>query len=273
MISEIKRKLQEKIFCEMKLLSLKKASAEQGLDGLRRELEGVVDDIGDQYSCFQINDPYLKTKVRNLHAFQISLVSRVIGCFDKAAIVDIGDSSGTHSQYIKALYGKGKDINFLGVNTDPKAVARIRSKGFDALQAKVEELGKYNIQADIFLCFEVLEHLTDPVKFLYQMSSQTEARFLIVTVPYLRVGRAGLHHIRRNSSEKVCAENTHIFELSPQDWKLLMQHCGWSVFYEQVYLQYPVKSALRVIKSLWRKLDGEGVYGGILSRDNGWAVQ
>lgn|SRR3989338_168875 len=273
MVAEIKRKLCEKIFCETKLSALRRAAIEQGLAGLRKELENIVADIKDQYSCFQINDPYLEVKVRNLHAFQVSLLNRVIDSFRKAVIVDIGDSSGAHLQYIKALHGKDKDINFLSLNIDPQAVARIRDKGFGALQAKAEDVDQHNIQADIFLCFETLEHLTDPARFLYKISSNTKAHFLIVTVPYLRTSRVGFHHIRNNGSEKACAENTHIFELSPEDWKLLMRHSGWSAFFEQVYLQYPTKGVLRLTKNLWKRFDFEGFYGVILTRDNRWSAQ
>jgi 2-polyprenyl-3-methyl-5-hydroxy-6-metoxy-1,4-benzoquinol methylase len=135
----------------------------------------------------------------------------------------------------------------------------------------VEELDKYDIQPDIFLCFETLEHLTDPCRFLYQLSTKTKARFLIVTVPYLKESRIGLHNIRSNRTSKICAENTHIFELSPQDWKLLMMHSGWSVLKEKIYFQYPLKGILKITKRYWKKYDFEGFYGVILARDYSWS--
>ena len=90
-------------------------------------------------------------------------------------------------------------------------------------------------------------------------------------MPYVRKSRVGLHHIRRSTSETVKAENTHIFELSPEDWKLIVRHSGWDIVKERVYLQYPKRSFYRLTKYLWRRFDFEGFYGLILKRDNSWS--
>ena len=105
----------------------------------------------------------------------------------------------------------------------------IRKKGLSAVHTKAEDLQNYNIKADIFLCFEILEHLMNPCYFLHELSTKTNAEFLVITVPYLKNSRIGLHHVRGNRKETVNAENTHIFELCPTDWKLLVQHSGWKI--------------------------------------------
>ena len=136
---------------------------------------------------------------------------------------------------------------------------------------RAEELHKHNIFADIFLCFEVLEHMMNPCRFLYDLSSKTNVKYMIVTVPYLKNSRVGLKHIRRNRKEIVYAENTHIFELSPGDWKLITKHAGWEIVMKKIYFQYPKKSFFRLTKCLWRNFDFEGFYGMILKRDNSWS--
>lgn len=251
--------------------SLKKAAKEQNLDKLSFRLANIVPDIREQYSLFDLDSPYLLTKVRNVHAFQMSLVEKIIEEFETPVIVDIGDSSGTHLQYILGLYSQDKKIRCLSINLDKKAVDKIKSKGLEAINARAEELSSYNIDADIFLCFETLEHLMNPCHFLHQLSSMTKAKYLIITVPYLKNSRIGLHHIRRRSQENVYAENTHIFELNPEDWKLLVRHSGWEVMEKKVYLQYPRKGLLRITKPLWKKYDFEGFYGLILRRDACWS--
>jgi len=259
------------IFNQSRTISLEKASNNQGLTELRNRLTKLVPDISDQYSMFKVDNHYLKTKVRNLHAFQMILLEKVIRNFKKIVVVDIGDSSGTHLQYLTKIYKNKKDIKCLSVNLDQNAVEKIRNKGFEVVNARAEELNKYNISADVFLCFELLEHLTDPIHFLYKLSSQTNSKFLIVTVPFLRKSRVGLHHIRMNTGDNVCAENTHIFELCPEDWKLIVKQAGWTVDNEQIYLQYPSSGLFRFTKSLWRKFDYEGFYGMILKRDPTWS--
>jgi 2-polyprenyl-3-methyl-5-hydroxy-6-metoxy-1,4-benzoquinol methylase len=249
--------------------SLKYALKEQNLEELAAQLKRIVPDITDQYSGFKINNSYLEMNVRCLHAFQISLVAEVIERFDRSVIVDLGDSSGTHIQYIIGLYSKNKNIKCLSVNLDKQAVEKIKKKGLEAICARVEDLENYNITADIILCFELLEHLMDPSNFLYKLSLMSDAKYLIITVPYIRNSRVGLHHIRKQSKEEsVSAENTHIFELNPDDWKLIMKHSGWKIVKEKVYLQYPKNRLLRIVKSAWKAVDYEGFYGIILQRDN-----
>lgn len=248
--------------------SLEKAAKQQGLKDLADKLTEIVPDITDQYSTFKVDNPYLEVNVRNLHAFQMSLVN--LEGVERPVIVDIGDSAGTHLQYIVGLYSKKKNIKCLSVNLDIKAVEKIKRKGLEAVQARAEELHKYNVNPDILLCFETLEHLMDPCHFLHELS-KTNAKYLIITAPYLRNSRVGLHHIRGRHKDIVHAENTHIFELSPKDLKLLVEHSGWKIMQEKIYLQYPKRGVFRITKALWERFDFEGFYGMILSRDDTWS--
>ena len=255
----------------VQIKSLEAAAREQRLEGLAKKLQTLVPDITNQYTSFKVEGRYLNTNVRNMHAFQMSLIDKVISEFQEPIIVDIGDSSGTHQQYIVGLYSESKNIKCLSVSLDPKAVERIKKKGLEVVHARAEDLHKHNIYANIFICFEVLEHLTGPCRFLYELSSKTDAAYLIVTVPYLRNSRVALHHIRAGHKNKVNAENTHILELSTKDWKLLVNHAGWTVVEDRIYLQYPRKSLWRLAKPVWKKYDYEGFYGLILKRDNTWS--
>lgn len=253
------------------LKSLKNSRNEYGWQRLSEELSAIVPDISEQYSTFKLENLYMTTKVRNMHAFQISLVKEIIAEFKDIVIVDIGDSSGTHLRYLLGLYSKEKDIKCLSVNIDNRSVEKIRRKGLEAINARAEDLDKYNITADLFLCFEVLEHLMDPCQFLYRLSNKTKAKYLIVTVPYLKISRVGLHHLRISDKSHVSAERTHVFELSPQDWKLIIRHSGWDIVKEKIYLQYPQKSFLKITRPIWKRFDFEGFYGLILKRDDTWS--
>lgn len=261
----------KKLYYFISLQSLRASSREQGLSELIFKLEKTIPDISDQYSTLKIDTEYLKTKVRNMHAFQMSLVSEVMKDFSSLKIVDIGDSAGTHLKYIMGLYTENNNIEVLSVNMDPEAARKIKAKGLRVLNARAEDLARHNVKADIFLCFETLEHLNDPCNFLYQISSKSNAKYLIITVPYLKKSRVGLHHIRGADKDIINAENTHIFELCPEDWKLLMKHSGWDVAKEKIYLQYPKRGFLNITKPIWRKFDYEGFYGLILKRDNMWS--
>ena len=53
--------------------------------------------------------------------------------------MDIGDSSGTHIGYLKALK-PDLDARFVSLNLDPEAVKRIQAKGLEALELCPEDL-------------------------------------------------------------------------------------------------------------------------------------
>lgn len=248
-----------------------RAVKEQGLEQFFLRLSSLVENISDQYNSFELDTPYLQASVRGLHAFQVRLAIDAIKDMERATVLDIGDSAGTHLQYLLGIFGADKRLTCRSVNSDPAAVKKIRAKGLDAVLARAEEIDGYRLEADVVLCFETLEHLTDPARFLYGLSSRTDACSLVVTVPYVRKSRVGLTHIRRGRADRVSAENTHLFELNPEDWKLLVRHAGWKVVKDAVYLQYPRWGLFRFTKALWSRFDFEGFYGMILTKDPAWS--
>lgn len=250
--------------------SLKAAAAEQGLLELASQLRCLAGkDLAGQYSTMSIDSEYLLTKVSCQQAFQIRLASPALRD-GPGTIADIGDSSGAHTRYLQAFNPDCK-ADFLSVNLDPQAIAKIRVKGLKALQARAEELGAHGVDADVFLLFETLEHLPDPFGFLHNLSSKTRCRRLVLTVPYVRRSRLGLHHIREGLREPRTAERVHLLELCPEDLRLLFAHTGWKVQQETIYRQYPRYSPLRATRSLWARWDFEGFYGAVLSRDDTWS--
>ena len=254
--------------------SLCLALREQGLWELQERLAQIVPDLKRQYTAFEVNSAYLVLKVRGMHAFQVALTNEAIASLSAPSeplnVVDIGDSAGTHIQYLLALH-KDRELRCTSINLDVAAVRRIRDKGLQAEQLRAEEIGSRGIHAGLFISFEMLEHLENPVQFLKSLSDRTACRALVITVPYVERSRVGLHHIRHGLRQSRTPENTHIFELSPADWRLLFMHAGWKVQQERLYLQYPKHGLLRLTKPLWRNLDFEGFWGAVLQRDTTWS--
>lgn len=251
------------------LRSLRAASREQGLAELVRRLEPLSGDLDRQYTDHRIQSEYLRAKVLAQHAFQIDLVLRELDPAP-AAVADLGDSAGTHIGYLKALRPDLK-TRFVSLNLDPEAVARIKAKGLEAVQGRAEDTAALGIDADVFLLFETLEHLPDPFDFLHRLAIKTRCRKLILTVPYVRRSRLGLHHLRAGLKKPVSAETVHLLELCPEDLRLLFRHTGWKVARERVYRQYPRLSPLAATRPLWARWDFEGFYGACLERDDAWS--
>ena len=117
------------------------------------------------------------------------------------------------------------------------------------------------------------EQLIGHTEFLYKLSTKTRGKLFVLRVPYLKTSRVVLRYIRSLNKKISTAENTHIFELFPEDWKLLFRFTGWHVMFEKSYLQYPRRHCLRFTQPYWRKFDFESFYGIILKRNDSWVCQ
>lgn len=210
-------------------------------------------------------------KRRLLQAFQCNLLLLALEDFKpgKLSVVDIGDSAGTHMLYLKVLAGEKFDLDTLSVNLDPRAIEKIKARGQKALLCRAEELDLTNQKIDIFTSFEMIEHLHNPAIFFRRLAKKTSCDKMVITVPYLKRSRMGLYHTRVKPNTAIYAEDEHIFELCPEDWRLLLLHSGWKVKYDRIYLQYPRRVPLigSFFSWYWRQLDFEGFWGAILEKD------
>jgi len=250
------------------------------------KLENILPSLKDQTN-FQNNDDeedseYLQHKKRNLHAFQLEFTLDKIKEFkienniNKVSLVDIGDSSGNHLIQLQAL---DKNIDSVAsVNLDIKAIEKIRKKGIKVYHCRAEKLlENHNVRANFFISYQMVEHLTDPVRFLYSISESKKEgvsacdRF-IISVPYQKQSRVGFWHMRFSDRKTMRnAEDVHIFELSPKDWRLLAEFSGWEVVSDKIYYQYPKWHWLYFTKYLWKKIDFEGFYIMELKINNEWS--
>jgi SAM-dependent methyltransferase len=253
--------------------SLQKSAAQRGLSGRIDDLRRIVPDISRQETVdMGTTDPYIELKRRLLHAFQCNFVLDFFRALGRGnhSVVDIGDSAGTHCLYLKSLYQDG-DLEALGVNLEEKAVERIRANGLKALLKRAEDLTYNDIgtNIDLYVTFEMVEHLHNPAIFFRSLAKRGSCDHLIVTVPFVRQSRVGLTHLCANSQSSMEAEAVHVFELSPADWKKIMLHGGWRVVREDTLLQYPRSPFfLRPFwKFFWRKADFEGFWAVELERD------
>ncbi len=251
--------------------SLHRALRQNGLYSQLEQLQKIVPDITDQYSMVKERNAYWNLNVRGMHAFQTSLMMQALAQNPKIAItvVDIGDSAGTHMQYLTNLV-KEKHIETISVNLDQRAIDKIKAKGLNALLCRAEDLDLgAGRQVDLFTSFEMVEHLHNPAIFFHRLAQQSTCNQMVITVPYVEKSRVGLHHIRIRRNDIIFAEDEHIFELSPEDWSLLLLHSGWKVTYSKIYFQYPRKWPLisQFLALFWRITDFEGFWGAILEKD------
>lgn len=259
--------------------SIDAAAREQGLDALRDKLRNILPSVENQYTGAFDPDEYIRyweRKMRTLHAFQIKVTLEAMSNLsgNQLVLADIGDSSGNHALYIKSLTPAEKVERVISVNLDPVAVNKVLAKGGDAVLCRAEELDLQGIKPHLFLSFEMVEHLTDPLRFLHRLAEHGSAEHMLITVPYRSNSRFGGHDMRQpldQLPQSITPEEVHIFELSPEDWILLAKFAGWRPVFTRTYFQYPLRHPLRMTAPLWRKLDYEGFFAVFLERDTSLA--
>ena len=251
--------------------SIKKAVEQQNLKNILSVISAYP--IENHYGTSIINTAYIWYKVKALHAFQVSLIDRVIGNesgININKIVDLGDSSGLHLLYTKEInldILDKRDCSYVGVNIDGGALKKIEDKGFRAIYYDIEEaIFKYEdfADADYVFMFETLEHLNNPGTVLRKIKEDINPKALIITVPFVRKSRVG---IEKTSTGKInlTPEDVHIFELSPKDWRQLFTYARWTIDYEQVYYQYKRNLMTNWFwRWYWEYFDYEGFIGYVL---------
>lgn len=267
------------LYQKMSAASIDAAIAEQGLGEMAARLRAIIPDVSDQYTDGFDRaeyERYWERKMRGLHAFQIRCIEEALAGFGRDGLVlaDIGDSSGNHSLYLKAMLPPGRLDRVISVNLDPVAVDKVRAKGGDAILCRAEELDLEGVRPDLFLSFEMVEHLTDPVRFLHGLSERGSAEFLLFTVPWRRASRFGgaeFDFADDRLPTRMTPESLHVFEFSPADWARLARLGGYRIEWSRIYRQYPRRSPLRLTAPLWRALDFEGFVALFCRRDLSFA--
>jgi SAM-dependent methyltransferase len=263
------------LYHRLSAASIDAAAAEQGLLELRDRLRAILPDVTDQYTLeldAEEYGRYWERKMRTLQAFQVRCVLDALAEVGRQGMVvaDIGDSSGNHAAYIKALAPAGTIGRFISVNLDPVAVEKVRRKGGEAVLCRAEELDLQNIRPDLFLSFQMVEHLTDPLRFMHALAEKGSADHVLFSVPYRRSSRFGGGHLRmpeQRMPASMTPEEVHMFELSAADWALLVRVAGYRVRWQRVYRQYPRHGWLRMTQPLWGRYDFEGFLTLFLERD------
>jgi|TARA_B100000315_G_scaffold31727_2_gene26772 SAM-dependent methyltransferase len=234
-------------------------------------LRKIVPDISQQESS-DTPAGYWEIKRRGLQAFQCNMMLKSIELLPIAKerfIVDIGDSAGTHMLYLTELLKNKCQIKTISVNLDSRAIEKIKKRGLNAVLSRAEDLDLGRNKVDLFTSFQMVEHLHNPALFFRRLAMKGNGDFILLTVPYLTESRVGLHQIRHKTKRPYYAEDEHIFELSPEDWKLLFCHAGWKEIFSECYYQYPINNPLTrpLWRQWWKATDYEGFWAILLSKD------
>lgn len=251
--------------------SIRAAVRERGLGEMVERLRTTVPDNSAQESRAYVDTPFMEIKRRSLQAEQCKAILEALAGQRSATVVDIGDSAGTHMLYLKALTAGHMALDTLSVNLDQRAIDKIKARGLPAALCRAEEVTERGLvdKVDLMTSFEMVEHLHNPALFFRRLAKRSSCARMVVSVPYLRRSRVGMHHLRHGLSEPQYAEDVHVFELSPEDWTLLLLHSGWRVVRSTIHYQYPRcwGPLSWLLAAFWRRYDFEGFWCATLERD------
>ncbi len=97
---------------------------------------------------------------------------------DHFTIIDVGSGYGTFLEEFKSIFPNCKPI---AIEPSKNLAIRCEKQGFKVLNNILEEVDiKYNLTGDIVVCFEVFEHVHDPIHFLTNLKRICKKGGLII---------------------------------------------------------------------------------------------
>jgi len=241
----------------------------------------TLPDLSEHYSV-EVYDDEILQRIRLLIAGQTmfikNILGEIIGKNDRCTYADVGDSDGSVRLLLKNHF-YGEKLESVGVNLQETAVRKIREKGLDAICADALALGDNGVNYDVISVFETLEHLADPIGFLKRIKNVVKDR-LVISVPYVRRSRIGLGYISSKWPSKwpkdrqPTIENTHIFELCPEDWIKIFAHTGWALDCDwKLFMFARFGFGRLILEPFWRIMSFDGFWFVSLYKDNRYSSQ
>ena len=144
------------------------------------------------------------------------------------SILDIGTGN---SNFV------GMVENAVGIDINKSRVDRSVARGLDVRYCNIFD---WNEQVDVVTLFHVLEHITDPIKFIYRIREVlSENGILITEVPNLNDALVGLPAYSR-----FYYQNAHCTYFTPNTLIFLMKKCGFDILDEIRLQRYSLNNHL-----------------------------
>lgn len=122
--------------------------------------------------------------------------------------------------------------NYVGIDIDQRAIdyatKTIRSRSANTefkIGSNLDQLQRYYRWSDLTVCFEVIEHLNDPIELLDSLVSVTKSRGLIVlSTP---------NGLSSKGDSRLFRSRHHMNEYSPRELEALLESYGIVELYEE----------------------------------------
>jgi SAM-dependent methyltransferase len=230
---------------------------------LARELEAsryayVFDDedLSQHYGDQLLDDPRLQNITKTFILERIDFIEECLGREEiaQASFADMGDSSGI---FLKALGKHGVSFNI-----SQAALQNIQRKNILAIKGDLEHLPFRDGSVDHVLCFEVLEHMPNPILALRELE-RVCSKTAFISIPHVtrtRIYPFGYDQTRPHWE-------LHVFEFSDVDFLHVISHTGFKLKSRKV-VEVLTPSGLyeRLAFYLWGWLTDSDLFYGVFKR-------
>ncbi|MCB9721124.1 MAG: class I SAM-dependent methyltransferase [Candidatus Omnitrophica bacterium] len=162
-------------------------------------------------------------------------------CFEPSEVCDVGAGHGLLLEEFARLW---TSANMIAVEPGQESATVCRDKGFEVIQAMVEDVREEQGVADLVTCFEVVEHVFDPRRFINALRRLVKpGGYCLVT----GLGGDGFDIQVLGEYSKSIFPPHHLNFLSIQGLRLLFTSAGFS----DVEITTPGKLDVDIVKNMY----------------------
>ncbi len=131
-------------------------------------------------------------------------------------IIDAGASDGLFLSFFKG--------ELIGINIEQVCVDKIIENGFNGCLASIYNLPFKNDYFDAVFCFEVIEHLNDPIKAIRELA-RIANKYLYISIPWIKKTKLFTYYSEKDKS----STNQRVFEFCISDLKNLVTYADLKI--------------------------------------------
>lgn len=157
-------------------------------------------------------------------------------------LLEVGPGFGT---FCAVAQESGLFDRVLAVEPTPELAAACRSRGVEVIQARIEDVAREGLDADVVVAFEVLEHLFEPGEIFRQCLRLLKPGGLAV----LSCPNGQGFDISLLGPESLAIDPEHVNLLNPASLRALAESCGFQV----VQIATPGRLDAEFVRDAWRQ--------------------
>jgi SAM-dependent methyltransferase len=166
---------------------------------LKKQIESIPQKyINDHWVRDEMGPDYKKLMTRIRAAKTIEFVSSFVNVSKKQKILDAGASDG--------LFLYPFDGELVGLNIEWVCAKRIGAEGFTGVKGDITKMPFDSDYFDAVFCFEVIEHLEDPIRTVRELC-RVSKKHVFLSTPYSSHTRIEVF----NSEKEKASTNQHVF--------------------------------------------------------------